>query len=79
MEFVKAAYLHYLLDYFRETRFDIYNFDLIFEKFVQKKAITSISDEKGKRIDFKHILKELFLFIKNNKNEFLNDLRGFIT
>jgi len=78
LSFVKAAYIHYLLDYFRETRHDIYDFNLIFEKFMQEKAIESILDSKGKSVNFQNVLEEIFTFFRKNKSDLLSDLLGII-
>jgi hypothetical protein len=74
--YVKACYLHYLLDYFKETYIDITNIELVFKKFLQHKAVTQIYDLHGQLIDLYDILSELFQFIRSHKKDILNDLHG---
>ncbi len=74
--YVKAFYLHHLLDYFRETRFDIYNIDLIFNKFLQEKVKTHIVNKKGKEINFQNEIHQIFDLLNKNKRELYSDLRG---
>ncbi len=74
--YVKAFYLHHLLDYFRETRFDIYDIDLIFDKFLQEKVKTQIVNCKGKKINFQNEIYQIFDLLKKNKRELYSDLRG---
>ncbi len=74
--YVKAFYLHHLLDYFRETRFDIYDIDLIFDKFLQEKVKTQIVNNKGKEINFQIEIHQIFDLLKKNKRELYSDLRG---
>ena len=74
--YVKAFYLHHLLDYFRETRFDIYDIDLIFDKFLQEKVKTHIVNNKGKKINFHIEIHQIFDLLKENKRELYSDLRG---
>jgi len=74
--YVKAFYLHHLLDYFRETRFDIYDIDLIFDKFLQEKVKTQIVNYKGKEINFQIEIHQIFDLLKKNKRELYSDLRG---
>jgi hypothetical protein len=74
--YVKAFYLHHLLDYFRETRFDIYDIDLIFDKFLQEKVKIHIVNNKGKKINFQIEIHQIFDLLKKNKRELYSDLRG---
>ncbi|MHA1460952.1 MAG: hypothetical protein ACTSO8_05675, partial [Promethearchaeota archaeon] len=45
--YVKAFYLHHLLDYFRETRINVYDIDLVFENFLLDKIGPEIVNKKG--------------------------------
>ncbi|NVM16198.1 MAG: hypothetical protein HWN80_00675 [Candidatus Lokiarchaeota archaeon] len=74
--YVKAFFLHHLLDYFSETRVDINNIDLVFEKYLQNKVIIEITDSEGNSITFKEDIKEIFELLKNNKKELYEDLKG---
>ena len=73
--YVKAFYLHYLLDYFRETRVNIEDIDLVFEKFLQNKVIVEITDSRGNKKNFQENIKEIFKLLKDNKKELYEDLR----
>ncbi len=74
--YVKAYYLHHLLDYFRETRFDINNIELIFQKFLEEKVVIEFSDIYGKIFNFQNELDELFQFLREFKQELYDDLKG---
>lgn len=74
--YVKAFFLHHLLDYFSETRVNINNIDLVFEKFLQNKVVIEITDSKGNKINFQEDVNELFNLLKENKKELYEDLRG---
>ena len=74
--YVKAFYLHHLLDYFRETRFDLCNLDLIFEEYKRKKVISEIITDKGNRINFKNEINAIFQVILKNKDELYSDLKS---
>lgn len=74
--YVKTYYLHHLLDYFRETRFDINNIELVFEKFLEDKVVNEFSDRSGKIINFQNELDKLFQLLRENKQELYNDLKG---
>lgn len=74
--YVKALYLHHLLDFFKETHVNIYDINLVFEKFLQNKAILEISDAEGKKINFQEDLQEVFKLLKDNKKELYEDLKG---
>ena len=74
--YVKAFYLHHLLDYFRETRFDIYDIDLVFDKFLKEKVNTQLVNNEGKEINFQNEIYQIFDLLKKNKRELYSDLRG---
>ena len=74
--YVKAYYLHHLLDYFRETRFDINNLELIFQKYLKEKVVIEFSDSSGKIINFQHELDEIFELLREYKQELYDDLKG---
>lgn len=74
--YVKAYYLHHLLDYFRETRIDINNIELIFQKFLEEKVVIEISDISGNIINFQNELDELIQLLREYKQELYNDLNG---
>ena len=73
---MKACYLHYLLDFFKETNVNIFDVDLVFEKFLQKKIYIEIVDENNRKVSFQHEIDEIFRLIKENKDELFDDLKG---
>ena len=76
MSYVKAYYLHHLLDYFRETRVNINDIDLVFEKFLQNKVLIEITNSEGNEINFNEVIEEVFKLLKDNKKELYEDLKG---
>jgi len=74
--YVKAFYLHHLLDYFRETRVNINNIDLVFENFLLEKIGPEILNNKGIKISFFNEIQQIFNLLKKNKKELYSDLRG---
>lgn len=76
--YVKALYLHHLLDYFKETHLNVYDIDLVFEKFIENKVIIEITDSEGKIINFQEDLEEIFKLVKENKKEFYEDITGHL-
>ena len=74
--YVKAYYLHHLLDYFRETRFDINNIELVFEKFLEEKAVIEFSNKNGYVLNFKNEINDIFQQLRDNQQELINDLKG---
>jgi tRNA splicing endonuclease len=68
--------LHHLLDYFRETRVNINDIDLVFEKFLQNKVLIEITDSEGNEINFNEVIEEVFKLLKDNKKELFEDLKG---
>ncbi len=74
--YVKCFYLHHLLDFFKETRVNIYDIDLVFEKFLQQKVKTEFSDNIGNLINFNNEINEIFQLLRENKQELLSDLKG---
>ncbi|MFW9897863.1 MAG: hypothetical protein ACFFDO_01210 [Candidatus Thorarchaeota archaeon] len=73
--YIKAYYLHHLLDYFTETRIDINNIELVFKKFLEDKVIVELSDS-GKTINFRKEIKEIFQLLRENKQDLYDDLKG---
>ena len=74
--YIKAYYLHHLLDYFMETRVDILNIELVFKKFLEEKVISAITDAEGNLINFQKELNEIFQLLRENKEELYDDLKG---
>ena len=74
--YVKAFYLHHLLDFFMETRVNIYNIENVFQKFLEKKVVTEFIDKKGNKINFQKEIKEIFQLLAENKEELYIDLKG---
>jgi len=76
--YIKALFLHHLLDFFKETHVNIYNIDLVFDKFMQNKVIIEITDSDGKIINFQEDLEAIFKLLKENKKEFYEDITGHL-
>jgi len=74
--YVKAFYLHHLLDYFRETRINIYDIDLVFKNFLLEKIGPEIVNRKGFKNSFFNEIQQIFNLLKKNKKELYSDLRG---
>jgi len=73
--YVKTYYLHHLLDYFKETRHDTRNLELIFQKFLEEKIPIEFSAKNGTVFNFQKEINEIFKLIYENKNELFEDLR----
>lgn len=71
---MKACYLHHLLDYFKETHINLHNIDLVFQKFLESKVLTTISYNNGNRVSFEKEINELFKLIKKHKKKLYRDL-----
>ncbi|MBD3213653.1 MAG: hypothetical protein GF311_13675 [Candidatus Lokiarchaeota archaeon] len=72
--FVKACYLHHILDYFKETHVNLFDLELVFQKFLEYKVISEISFNNGKLISFKKEILEIFELIRKYRNELYADL-----
>jgi hypothetical protein len=75
-KYIKACYLHHLLDFFKETHVNIYDLNLVFQKFLENKVISEIIDSQGENVDFKPIISEIFQLIEQNAKKLYQDLRG---
>lgn len=75
--YIKAFILHHLLDYFRETRVDIYDLSIVFKKFLQEKILVEFEDDSGNHLNFQKEVNEIFQLIKENKEELYNDLNPY--
>jgi len=74
--FVKACYMHHLLDFFRETRVDINDMELVFKNFLENKVIIKYVDKEENLINFQKEIDEIFQLLRENKQEFYDDLKG---
>ncbi|UCD00901.1 MAG: hypothetical protein JSV23_08435 [Promethearchaeota archaeon] len=74
--YIKALYLHHLLDFFKETHVNIHDLKLVFKKFLQEKVIVEIYDSVGKITNFQEELNEIFDLIKENREELFEDLKS---
>jgi hypothetical protein len=72
--FIKALFLHHLLDFFKETYVDIHNLDLVFKKFLQDKIISEVVNPEGKKITFHQEINEIFDLVRHYKDELFEDL-----
>ena len=75
-DYIKALFLHHLLDFFKDTYIDINDIELVFEKFLEDKIPFSITDSEGKEVNFKKELNEIFQLIRKNKPELLYDIKS---
>ncbi|MFX1575173.1 MAG: hypothetical protein ACFFB0_20750 [Promethearchaeota archaeon] len=74
--YIKALFLHHLLDFFKETYIDINNIERVFEKFIENKIPFTITDSEGKEVNFKEELNQIFQLIRRNKVELIQDLKS---
>lgn len=68
--------MHHLLDFFRETRVDINDMELVFKEFLELKVIIKYIDNDDNIINFQKEVNEIFQLIRENKHEFYEDLKG---
>ena len=74
--YVKAYYLHHLLDYFKETRINIYEINAVFDQFLKEKIETETINKEGNKINFLKEIHQIFDFLRKNKEELYSDLKG---
>ncbi len=74
--YVKACYMHHLLDFFRETRVDINDMELVFKEFLELKVNVEYIDNDDNIINFQEEIDENFQLLRENKKEFYEDLKG---
>ncbi|TFG22365.1 MAG: hypothetical protein EU533_04385, partial [Promethearchaeota archaeon] len=65
--YVKAYYLHHLLDFIKETRLTLDDLDVFFEHFLKRKAFPEFVDGNNKIIRFDKQLKEIRELIRKNR------------
>jgi hypothetical protein len=73
--YVRAFYLHHLLDYFKETRYNKYDLELIFTKFIQEKVKPTLINDERNEISFLNEINYIFGIIRHYKEEFFSDLQ----
>ena len=76
IDYIKALFLHHLLDFFKETYIDVNNIELVFDKFLKDKIIIEIPDSEGKLVNFKEELNEIFQLLRRNRQELLYDIKS---
>jgi hypothetical protein len=76
MLYVKACYLHHLLDFFKETYVDIHDIELVFSRFLLHKVIDEITSENLEIISFKKEINDIFQLLRENKQKLYDDLKG---
>lgn len=74
--YIKAYYLHHLLDYFKETRINIYEINAVFDQFLKEKIETETINNEGKKVNFLKEIHQIFDFLRKNKEELYSDLKG---
>ena len=72
--YVKAFYIHHLLDFLKETRLNVRDLDIIFAKFLKEKVQSEIINEKRESITFMKEINEIFTLLKENLDELIEDL-----
>lgn len=72
--YVKAFYIHHLLDFLKETRLSVRDFDIVLANFLKKKVQSEIIDENGDCINFMNEINEIFVLLKENQDELIEDL-----
>ncbi|MBY9017514.1 MAG: hypothetical protein KGD66_01670 [Candidatus Lokiarchaeota archaeon] len=72
--YVKAFYMHHLLDFLKETRLNTRDLDIVFAKFLNKKVQSEIIDENGDYINFMNEINEIFALLKENQDKLIEDL-----
>ena len=68
--------MHHLLDYFKETRINIYEINAVFDQFLREKIETETTNNKGKKVNFLKEIHQIFDFLRKNKEELYSDLKG---
>ena len=74
--YVKAYYLHHLLDYFKETRINIDEISSVFDQFLKEKIETETINIEGKKVNFLKEIHQIFDFLRKNKEELYSDFKG---
>ncbi|MEX2680472.1 MAG: hypothetical protein Q6373_002645 [Candidatus Sigynarchaeota archaeon] len=72
--YVKAYYLHLLLDYFKETR--IVDIDKAVDDFINNRALVELPIENNIVLSFKRELYDLASLIHANREEISLDMHG---
>jgi len=73
--YVKAYYLHHLLDFIKETRLNLDDLDRFFEQFLKKKVFLEFIDENKSVISFTDQLNEIRDLVGKNRDELILDLK----
>ena len=73
--YVKAYYLHHILDFIKETRICLNDLDKLFLEFQKKKVFREIVNENHELIIFDKEIQEIREIIERNKEELMNDLK----
>jgi hypothetical protein len=73
--YVKAYYLHHLLDYLKETRFGLNDLDKFFSEFLRKKVFIEFVNDQNEKITFDKQIQDIREIIERNKVELMNDLK----
>jgi len=74
--YIKAYYLHHLLDHFKETRININEINAVFDQFLKEKIKTEIINKEGNKVNFSKEIHQIFDFLRKNKEELYSDLKG---
>ncbi len=74
LEYVKAYYVHLMLDHLKETRHPGLGDALV--EFKDHKVPLSIKNRDGAVISFENIVNEIMSFFRGNEREIMNDIHG---
>ena len=73
-EYIKAYYLHLVLDHLKETRHK--DFNKAIDEFMTEKILNEIQLPDGTVISFANELDWILAFVKENQREILDDVHG---
>ncbi|GAH44006.1 unnamed protein product [marine sediment metagenome] len=65
-----------MLDYFKETRINTYDINAVFDRFLKEKIETETINNEGKKVIFLKEIRQIFDFLRKNKEELYSDLKG---
>ncbi len=74
LEFVKAYYVHLMLDHLKETRHSDLGDAL--DEFKGHKELLSIKSRDGTVVSFESVVNEIMSFFRENEREIMNDIHG---
>ena len=73
-EYVKAYYVHLMLDHLKETRHP--DLGAAIDEFINQKALLSIKLRDGAVVSFEKVVNEIMSFFRVNELEIMKDIHG---